>query len=225
MSTKQEGFFGGLKKYIFKQEDTTETTHIQETAAPLPTKEPDNTTPASIPLAVPSNTSSNEQMAQKAYQLIESINQPGVDFFELWNAAEENGGVTGTNIKAAYNALKFADKTLSKEKVLSSGKYYSDALQKALDDDIAKKTQEVNQLLQQKQQTQTELTVSIEDLERKITEMKHLLTEKSEQLKQLDNNFEPKLKALNQTIETGKKTIGEVITKIHQALNIAEKEL
>src|SRR5215203_3288404 len=38
----------------------------------------------------------------RVYQLLEKMNKPGCDFFEVWNASVEMGGANSNNIKAAY---------------------------------------------------------------------------------------------------------------------------
>ena len=106
MENQKGGFFSGLKKMIFKEEDV-----------PLPPQQPEPA-PAKVanPVVVesrpvnPVNTSQasvevREDAAKKAYQLIESINQPGVDFLEVWNAVEENGGAQSASFKRGFYKL------------------------------------------------------------------------------------------------------------------------
>lgn len=232
------GLFGGLKKFLFKDEETsgaaaassgnTGNNNTQyNTPPPLPSSA---ATPPPLPAAsftAESKVAGNpdEQMRAKAYQLLESINQPGCDFLEVWNAAEENGGATAQNIKAAFNALKYADKTLTKEKVMSTGIYYANELQKALDADIAKKTAERQQLDTHKQQQRQSLSESIAATERQITELQQSLADKKKQLTELDAGYEPKIAELEQKMNTGRTTIIAMIQQMRQMLSIVEKEL
>ncbi len=136
--------FSGLKRLIFKDVPETE---IPEPVPPplVPETRPDTpavaatTPPVSSGWTTSSDSGTDETTRAKAYQLLESINQSGVDFMEVWNATTESGGPAG--LKAAFNALKYADKTLTREKVLTTGRFYIDRLQKALTADLEKKTQ------------------------------------------------------------------------------------
>lgn len=217
------GLFGGLKKLLFKEDETT----------PVSTPQPETpavkeTAPVAPALVLSTETtfgSIDEQMRAKAYQLLESINQPGCDFLEVWNAAEENGGATGANIKSAFNALKYADKTLTKEKVLTTGAYYCDQLQKALDSDLAKKATQRQQLDAEKQRQRQQLSDTVTSLERQIADLQQSLTDKKKQLAELDSTFEPKMADLEQKMNTGKATISTIIQQMRNMLTVVEKEL
>jgi len=222
------GLFSGLKKLLFKDEFSTPVT-----TTPTPTPPP---LPAAVPPPLPAaafSTESNlpatgvsdEQMRAKAYQLLESINQPGCDFLEVWNAAEENGGANAMNIKSAFNALKHADKTLTKDKVMSTGVYYANELQKALDAEVAKKTAERQQLEVQKRQQRQTLSDSVAAIEKQMADLQQSLTDKKKQLTELDAGYDPRFADLELKINTGKTTITTMIQQMRQMLSIVEKEL
>ncbi len=87
MENQKGGFFSGLKKMIFKEEDVPLPSQQPE---PTPVKQAEAVVAAFKPVdsfdASAAPVEAREDAAKKAYQLIESINQPGVDFFEVWNA-------------------------------------------------------------------------------------------------------------------------------------------
>lgn len=228
-NTQSGGLFGGLKKLLFK-DDFVPQQPEHNVPPPLPVT-PQQQAPPPLPTASFTQESkmttgtSDEQMRAKAYQLLESINQPGVDFLEVWNAAEENGGANAQSIKSAFNTLKYADKTLSKEKLMSTGVYYSNELQKALDADIAKKTAERQQLDSQKQQQRQALSGSVQSIEQQIADLQQSLTDKKKQLAELDASYEPKIADLELKMSTGRTTITAMIQQMRQMLSIVEKEL
>ncbi|UZJ66222.1 hypothetical protein OKW96_09230 [Sphingobacterium sp. KU25419] len=54
-------------------------------------------------------------MKLKVLGILERLNEQGLDFFEVWNAAAAMGKVDENTIKAAYTSLKYVDNTLTKE--------------------------------------------------------------------------------------------------------------
>ncbi|MGE9314764.1 hypothetical protein ACLOAU_24115 [Niabella sp. CJ426] len=226
MENQKGGFFSGLKKMIFKEEDV-----------PLPAQQPEPT-PAKVanPVVVesrPANTfdagsvpvEAREDAAKKAYQLIESINQPGVDFFEVWNAVEESGGAQAASLKQAFNTLKFADKTLTKEKLLSSGNYYKNELQKALDSDVQKKNSEKAAITNKIKESKETLAAEVNSLEEQVIRLQKTIAEKQAELSNLQAHWQPKLEDIEKKIQTGKHAIEGVISKMQTLLGLAEKEL
>jgi hypothetical protein len=218
------GLFGGLKRLLFK-DDFVE----------VPPKEP--TTPAAIPTGGGDSTAfgtntPNEPMGEtdssmkaKAYQLLESINQPGVDFLEVWNASEEAGGINSQTVKTTFNALKYADKTLTKAKLLSTGEYYCAQLQKAIENDLQKKAAQREQLNQQKATERRDLADSITTVEKQISTLQQSLREKQAQLAALDATYEPRLRELDEKMTTGKATIDAMIKQMQSLIAIAQSEL
>ncbi|MFT4093130.1 MAG: hypothetical protein QM640_05785 [Niabella sp.] len=219
MENQKGGFFNGLKKMIFKDEPVS----LQEQQPPV-------SAPAteSLKAAAPVKTfdititpAAKEDAAERAFKLIESINQPGVDFFEVWNAVEENGG----GLKQAFNTLKYADKTLTKEKLLSSGNYYKTELQKALDGDIRKKQEEQQAIENKIRQSKETLTADISSIQEEIKKLQKDLTDKEAALSGLQTQLQPKLQEIEQKIQTGRQAIESVIDKMQALLTLAEKEL
>lgn len=225
MDSQRRGFFGGLKKMIFKDEDVP----LTQPAQPHTAAQPEPVEPTQKPVKTYDLTSvpqeAREDAAKKAYQLIESINQPGVDFFEVWNAVEENGGAQPATLKQAFNTLKFADKTLSKEKLLSSGNYYKNELQKALDNDVNKKNEEKTAIEDKIKRSREALSTELNALETQVKALQKTISEKQTELDNLQQSWAPRLEDIDRKLKTGTHAIGGVITKIQALIDLAEKEL
>jgi hypothetical protein len=220
--------FSGLKRLIFK--DVPET----EVPAPVPPPPVPETRPAGPAVAATtppalsgwdtvSDSGTDETIRAKAYQLLESINQPGVDFMEVWNATTESGGPSG--LKAAFNALKYADKTLTREKVLTTGRFYIDRLQKALTADLEKKRGQQAQLEAEKAAQHRNLTDTLSELETQLATLQKALVEKREALAGLETQYASKLQELEQKTHSGKTTIESLLQQMHNLLQAAEREL
>ncbi len=215
----QEGnLFSGLKKLLFKDAD-------DDTQPPAPATQP---APANAQQSVAqqptvSSGSADASTREKAYQMLERINQPGVDFMEIWNAAEESGGVS--QVKAVFNALKYADKSLTKEKVVSTGRHYITALQDALAADLQKKAAQRRQLEDEKSAQRKTLSDTIGDMERQIAALQEKLSAQRATLAELDAQYEPKLRDLQARTEGGKTAIEELLQQMSAVLSAAERDL
>lgn len=223
MSNEKKGFFSGIKKIVFKDEQASEPQNQTQNIVAGTEEKVQNAPVKTYDVIVP--PSAKEDAAKRAYQLIEAINQPGVDFFEVWNAVEENGGAQSGNLKQAFNTLKYADKTLTKEKLINSGNYYKTELNKALDADIQKKNDERNAIENKIKQSKTALSTDVDSIQTEIKKLQKELDDKKAQLSNLDSQLQPKLTEINQKIQSGKQAIEGVISKMQALIDLAEKEL
>jgi hypothetical protein len=224
MANSSGGLFGGLKKLLFKEDFSSLPSEggagAQASSAPPPADSGPSFGADNAP-----SQSNTDSMKAKAYQLLESINQPGVDFLEVWNATEEAGGINPQTVKTTFNALKYADKTLTREKLLSTGDYYCAQLQKAIDSDLQRKADQRQQLDQQKAAERRELSNGIAAIEKEISALQQNLVEKQRQLAALDANYEPKLRGLDEKMQAGRATIDAMIREMQSLIAIAQKEL
>lgn len=171
----------------------------------------------------PTEGEGDDSTRAKAYQLLESMNQPGVDFLEVWNATSENGGPAG--LRAAFNALKFADKTLTREKVITTGRFYIDGLQKALQSDLERKAAQQRDLQEEKNRQREALGQEVASLEKQIADLQSRLLQKREALADMDSRYEPRLRELQQKMDSGKRTIEGMLRQMQALLQAAEREL
>lgn len=223
MTTENKGFFGGLKKMFFKDDEIGEALPAQNNPPVIPSTTTINSNAPVQPRVNPQSIDDNLQ--RRAFQLIESINQPGVDFFEVWNAAVENGGVNAANVKAAFTALRFADGSLNKEKVVTSGNYYCNELSKALQNDLDKKTLEITQLKQQKDSTRDTLSKSISDIDQQLKNLQESLLQKKKELTEIDATYNPRIKEVETKMTNGQMAIQDIVAQMQQVIALAQKEL
>ncbi len=221
----QEGsLFSGLKKLLFKDEaDNTPPPAAQPAPVTPPTPPPLPGVPPAAAKPAGSAEVSDSSTRAKAYQMLESINQPGVDFMEVWNAAEESGGIA--QVKSVFTALKYADKSLTKEKVLSTGRYYINALQEALAQDLQKKSAQRGQLENEKAAERKSLSDAVADLQGHIEKLRAALAEKQAALAGVDARYEPKLRELETRMASGREAIEELLQEMNTVLRTAERDL
>ena len=218
------GILRGLKKILFTETDMA----APQNNTPAPEVAPANTAPVTPPpapatFALPADA--DKEMKLKVYQLLESMNRPGVDFFEVWNAATEMGGASPSNIKAAFTSLKFADKTLSKAKLLETGDFYKTALQKTIDGETQKRQEEKTALNREKEQMASSLSAEIKSIEQQLQTLQEKLSTKQNDRNTINDKYEPRIAAIDTRIQTGRQTVAEVLTEMQQVMSTIQQEI
>ena len=215
-----DGILKGLKKILF-------TSSPEEPQQPIAAPEPAAPIIADTKIGTPVNDAGGnlKDMKLRIYQLLESINKPGCDFFEVWNASIEMGGANSNNIKAAYTSLKYVDKSLNKNKLLETGEFYISSLVKVLDAEAAKRKEEKDKLLAQKEQQRTNLASEILDLERQIVALQNKLAEKKKDSDSINEKYEPLISAIDHKITNGQQAVDSVVNEMQQVVSIIQKEI
>jgi len=96
------GILKGLKRVLFQHDHVTEDKGLIEQQSPA-----DGVKASPVAKIEPYfSEEGTKDMKLKVYQLLENLNKPGIDFFEVWNAAVEMGGANTNNLKAAYTAAR-----------------------------------------------------------------------------------------------------------------------
>lgn len=221
------GILNSLKKLIF--EDSTETTdNLQDKPHP-PIK-------AAEPVTNQAQTNLKEnvtvigvtdvkQMKVKVLGILERMNEPGLDFFEVWNAAAEMGSIDATTIKAAFTSLKYVEKDLNKQKLLVTGRNYATELKKVIDQESSQKQQQKQTIENNLVDEKDSLVSEIKSIEQNIADLKTKLQAKEQDLKSINAKYDPQLKDIDQKIALGNAAVNEVIMDIEKALNIIETNI
>lgn len=219
------GILKGLKKILFTGDEAAsppQPVQEQKPATPGP-PQPPVSAPVAPSFSPPADA--DKEMKLKIYQLLESMNRPGVDFFEVWNAASEMGGASPSNIKAAFTSLKFADKTLSKAKLLETGDFYKTTLQKTIDAETQKRQDEKAALNKEKEQMASSLSTEIKSIEQQIQTLQEKLSTKQNDRNTISEKYEPRIATIDTRIQTGRQSVAEVLTEMQQVIDTIQKEI
>jgi hypothetical protein len=213
----------GLKKVLF-------TSSVEEDKTISPNVETSNARQSPEPPKFQATESFSEapelkDVKLRVYQLLENMNKPGVDFFEVWNAAVEMGGPSSANIKSAYTSLKFADKTLSKAKLQETASAYMSGLKSVIDTESQKRLEEKARLDKEREQVKSSLIAEIGTLEQQIAGLQERLATKKSERDTINDKYDPKISEIDKKINTGKQSVNSVLTEMQQVLDIINKEL
>ncbi|MDA3613382.1 hypothetical protein [Polluticaenibacter yanchengensis] len=214
------GIIGGLRRLIFTDEPPADNPKPAPTPAPVPKVESQPVAPVIVTPVTVDKTIDEKELVKKIYQLFESINKPGVDFFELWNAVEAMGGPTPANIQNAFTTLRVLG--LTKDSLLLSGRDYIREIDEKINQDINSKQQEKNQLVQQSQHEKSSLQSKSADLEQKISLLQKELQEVKTQLAQVDSKYAQPIAVINDKINVGSSALRVVTHEINLVINTIE---
>ncbi len=223
------GILSGLNKLIYTDE------YMQQTHATDTNNETDEvpeqqttkiTTPVvvkSSPAPAQSEGSDVEEMVKQIHEAFESMNQPGIDFLEVWNAAEAVGGITEQNLMSSFKILKTAEKTLTIDGLITSGQYYIDELRKVVGNGIKKKQGERQALINQQANESKTLTEETEALDKQITLLQTQYAQKKQLLDDLDSSYAGPIAAADQRIAVGEKGLQIVVDELQSAIDLLNK--
>jgi hypothetical protein len=213
------GLLGSLKKMVFTEDylESNTTAEAPKVEAPMPSISkpiiPQNTIVANAGgTGIATTNMASDEMIAKIYDLFESINKPGVDFFELWNAAEAMGGPTAINLQNAFTSFKVLG--LDKNTLINSGENYVAELQSKLGDDIMRKSSDKDVMVAKLQNEKAQLQAAKNDLENQIKVLNTQLVETTNKLNQIDAGYQDELLAIDKKIQMGKNALNTVVSQI-----------
>ena len=224
-----KGFLQGLKKVLFTPEISNAGTGPGSTT-PAGTQAATGKTGTSAPIehhpAInDADTLVTQDMKARVYELLDKLNQEGVDFFEVWNAAQEMGGANATNIRAAYTSLRFADRKLSKQSLLQSGWDYVQALQRVIETESAKRLQEKSTLEKEREDTRARLDTDISGIEAEIRALQEKLSALNDQRQRIDDTFSPRIREIENKIDAGRQAVDAVMREMRAVIDIMERDI
>jgi len=222
------GIFDGITKVIMKEE------YLQQIHEESEAEEPasNNVTPSkSVASAgqtqppIPQQSGSDvEAMIKKIYAAFEDMNEPGIDFLELWNSVEAMGGVTEQNFIQAYKVLNIgAGNSLTVDGIVDSGKHYITELKKQIEGGIIQKKNERQKLVEQQQNEKVSLTVETNALAKQIQDLQKQLIDKQQKLAQVDSTYTSPIAAIDQKINVANAALEQVLNQLQGAVDLFSK--
>ncbi len=217
------GILKGLKKVLFHHDDVNESTLAPDPGINTKTEKPD--VEMSFKEEKPVDTEGVKDMKLRVYQLLENMNKPGVDFFEVWNAAVEMGGANSHNIKTAFTSLKHADKSLDKSRLLESGTAYVKGLKTVFETESVKRLEEKNSLDKEMAQVKSNLESEISSIEQQIASLQEKLAAKKSARESIHENYVPRIADIDAKINAGQQSVNSVLAEMQQVIDIIKKDL
>ena len=223
------GIFSGITRVIMKEEYLQQIHESSEEEADSnnnvqETKSSPSHSQTSGSLTSPQSGTEVDVMIKKIYAAFENMNQPGIDFLELWNAVEAMGGISEQNFVQAFKVLNIgAGNTLTVDGILASGQNYIEGLKHQIEDGINAKKIERQKLVDQLKTDKDSLTAETYKLSVQIQEMQKTLLEKQQKLAQLDASYSSPIAVIDQKINVGTIALGQVLGQLQSAIDTFSK--
>ena len=179
------------------------------------------TTPISESISSVSSQT-DQEMKQKIYDVLGKINKDGIDFFEVCDATEQmDGGVIPQNIKNSFIALKSASgNKLTKEYVIETAQYYRDQIQTILDSNTKSKISDKEKATTQWKQEKETLQQTVSDLTKQIEDLNNQRTQAETSLSKIDSKYKPFIQKIDDQINSGQKAVQSVSQEIQSFIDI-----
>jgi len=128
---------------------------------------------------------------------LDSINMPGYDFYEFYKTIIAAGIVNGEQVyNMAYQMAKTLDNTVSTPKLLKDAEFYISKINEVHGQYLRQGQQKLNSIQNDKNLEKTKLTTSVEDANRRMTELQNEIRSleldiksQQEELSKVDNKY------------------------------------
>lgn len=196
--------------FIVSDEPSEKKTPIGTTRLSFPTPGSNTASPTPQPATINSdvvvvgNTNCKPYM-ESVMSLYEkgfnSLNQPGIEFFEFFKAVSSSGIDNPSAYGMAFNMLSSMDPSLSKEKLLEASKLYVTEIQKVHTNYQNEGNTRMSQMQNEKSTETESLRTEISLLEQQVQGIQNQIAEKQLALSGMDKNYNPKMEEIKCKLE------------------------
>lgn len=188
---------------------------------PTPSMEASITTTTPVPtMSVPLECAPHMDKIMKLYEDgFMSLNRPGVEFYEFFEAIVEAGMNDPAAYKMALKMLSKMEKTMTKNSLIAQSQYYIDELTKVHAGYKADGLKMKNELMGNKESEGNKLRIDIKTIEDQIESMKNQLTGKQTQLSQIEGKYQPKIGDLDCRMMANDEAKTRILGTINNVVN------
>ena len=195
---------------------TTETTS-QASSFSFPT----TPTPSPIPTYVPVGiTQEHLNNALEVYEKgFDSLNQPGYDFYEFFQAVM-NAGVDNPQIyQMAFMMGSGMDKTITKDKLVEQSNFYIAEITKVYNEYVAKGNAKKQETIDLKTNENQSLVGELDLMRQQMEALKTQIQDRETKLQAIDGKYGPKLQEIEGKLAANDMAKNKVIQSIEQVKN------
>lgn len=179
------------EKYVSKFPETNGTGFTFAT----PSMEASSNTPPPVPtMNVPLECAPHMENIMKLYEDgFASLNRPGIEFYEFFEAVVGGGMDNPMTYKIALKTLSSMEKSMTKDSLVAQSQFYIDELTKVHAGYNAEGLRKKNDLIADKNSEGQKLQIDIKTMQDQIESLKNQLSVKQTQLSQIDAKYQPKV--------------------------------
>lgn len=155
-----------------------------------------------------------------------SLNKPGVEFYEFFEAVIGGGMDNPMTYKIALKTLSSMEKSMTKDSLISQSQYYVDELTKVHAGYNADGLKKKNDLMADKNSEGQKLQIDIKTIQDQIESLKNQiigkqtqLAERQNQLSQIDTRYQPKVGELDCKLMANDEAKNRILGTINAIVN------
>lgn len=174
-------------------------------------------TPAPQPTTV-----SNEhlQATVELYQRgFDSLNQPGYDFYEFYQAVMQAGPTNPQVYTMGYQMASAMDKSISKDKLIQQSDFYLAEINKVYTEYNSKGVAKKQDLLAQKQHENESLVNELDLLRQQLEAIRTQIADKENKLSVIDVKYAPMVSEVDSKIGANEMAKNQIVQSIEQVKN------
>lgn len=177
-------------------------------------------TPPVPTMNVPLECAPHMESIMKLYENgFASLNQPGTEFYEFFEAVVETGINDPKSYQMALKILSKSEKTMTKDTLVLQSQFYINELVKVHSKYNAEGLKKKGELLAGKDAEGEKLKGEIQIMREQIQSMKNQLSGKEVQLSQIDNRYLPKISEFDCKIMANDEAKNRITSTINNVVN------
>ena len=168
----------------------------------------------------PINTPPSDEHYSKALEIyqagFDSLNKPGYDFFEFYQAVSQAGIDNPQIYVMAFTMAVGMEKTITKTKLLQDSDYYLTEINKVYNDYIAKGNNKKQELVSQKENENQNLINELNLLKEQLETITVQIKDRENKLQAIGSKYEPKIVEIDSKLNANTLAKNKVVTSIEQ---------
>ena len=178
-------------------------------------------TPA--PTFTPPTANVSQEHLMKALEVyqngFDSLNQPGYDFYEFYQAITQ-GGVDNAQIyPMAFTMASAMDKSVTKDKLIQTADFYLNEINKVYSDYVAKGNSKKQDLTTQKNNENQALANELNMMEQQMEALRTQIFDRQNKLNAIDSKYGPMINEIDSKILANETAKSQITNSIQQVKN------
>jgi len=146
----------------------------------------------------------------------ESLNQPGYDFYEFYQAMMVGGADNAPMYSMALAMAKSMDKTITKDKLIQQSEYYITEINKSYDSYVAAGNAKKQALIDSKNHENQALVSELELMQQQMEQLKVQIQDRQTKLQSIGSKHDPKLSEIDSKLAANDIAKNQLIQSIEQ---------
>lgn len=207
-----------------ESEQPKEEKRVEQTSFPEEKAAPSFPSPAAAPVfpqtaqPVVSGNTYFEEVLNIYVSGLESLNQDGVEFYEVLKAVEAVDINNPMAYKMALQTLQTIDKTFTKDKALSTSQFYLDSVVKAHQEFQKNGVDKREKLMLEKSAETQTLTKEVSEIEAQIQQLTQSLSTKKIELSTIDTKYQEPLSKVEGKLQANDMAKESVLNKLQTVI-------